>query len=114
MLTFLPIIPLFHSHQLYLLFFAYKNDNNLKVVTIRILAFLIGCILALLETVCSPLKNILAVNIRNLLLGMRLQWTWSKEIASLRRSGHLACSGKYMYTYYASIILDAQKHLLLC
>ena len=26
-----------------------KNDNNLKVVTIRILAFLSGCILALLK-----------------------------------------------------------------
>ena len=26
-----------------------KNDNNLKVVTVRILAFLSGCILALLK-----------------------------------------------------------------
>ena len=38
-----------------------KNDNNLKVVTIRILDFLSGCILALLEAVCSHLKKILAV-----------------------------------------------------
>ena len=65
-----------------------KNDNNLKVVTIRILAFLSGCILALLKAVCSPLEKILAVNI-NLLLGMRLQYTWSKAIASLQCSGHL-------------------------
>ena len=28
------------------------NDNNLKVVTIRILAFLVGCILALLCKRC--------------------------------------------------------------
>ena len=49
-----------------------KNDNNyLKVVTIRILAFLGDCILALLKAVCSLSKKILAVNI-NLLLGMRL------------------------------------------
>ena len=33
-----------------------KNDNNLKVVTIRILG---GCILALLKALCSPLKKIL-------------------------------------------------------
>ena len=66
-----------------------KNDNNLKVVTIRILAFLSGCILALLKAVCSPLKKILAVNIRKLLLGMSLWCTWSKEIASLQCSGHL-------------------------
>ena len=38
-----------------------KNDNNLKVVTIRILDFLSGCILALLKAVCSHLKKILAV-----------------------------------------------------
>ena len=44
------------------------------VVAIRILTFLSGCILALLKAVCSPLKKILAVNIRNLLLGMRLHW----------------------------------------
>ena len=66
-----------------------KNDNNLKVVTIRILAFLSGCVLALLKAVCSPLKKIFAVYIRNLLLGMRLQCTWLKEIASLQCSGHL-------------------------
>ena len=42
------------------------------VVAITILAFSSGCILALLKAVCSPLKKILAVNIRNLLLGMRL------------------------------------------
>ena len=65
------------------------NDNILKVVTIRILAFLSECILALLKAVCSHLKKILAVNIRNLLLGMRLQCTCSKEIASLQSSGHL-------------------------
>ena len=47
-----------------------KNDNNLKVVTIRIVAFFSGCILALLKAVGSPLKKILAVKIRNLLLGM--------------------------------------------
>ena len=58
-----------------------KNDNNLKVVTIRILTFLSGCILALLKALCSPLKKVLDVNIRNLLLKMRLQCTWSKEIA---------------------------------
>ena len=66
-----------------------KNYNCLKVGTIRILAFLSGCILALLKVVCSLLKKILAVNIRNLLLGMRLQCTWSKEIASLQCFGHL-------------------------
>ena len=64
-----------------------KNDNTLKVVTIRILTFLSGCILALLKVVCCPLKKILAVNIRNLLLGMRLHWL--KEIASLQSSDHL-------------------------
>ena len=64
-----------------------KNDNNLKVVTIRILTFLSGCILALLKVVCCPLKKILVVNIRNLLLGMRLHWL--KEIAILQSSGHL-------------------------
>ena len=59
------------------------------MVTIRILAFLSGCILALLKVVCSPLKKILAVNIGNLLLRMRLQCTWSKENASLQCYGHL-------------------------
>ena len=39
--------------------------NNLKVVTIRIFAFLSGFILALLKPTCSPLKKILTVNIRN-------------------------------------------------
>jgi len=34
-----------------------KIDNNLKVVTIRILTFLSGCILALLKAICSPLKE---------------------------------------------------------
>ena len=63
-----------------------KNDNNLKVATIRILAFLSGCILALLEAVYSPLKKILA---EKMLRGMRLQCTWSKEIANLQHSGHL-------------------------
>ena len=65
-----------------------ENYNCLKVGTIRILAFLSGCILALLKAVCSLLKKILAVNI-NLLLGTRLQCTWSKEIASLQCFGHL-------------------------
>ena len=62
MLTFLPIIL---SHKLHLLFFSihllfsimltgfhtniYIENNNLKVVTIRIFAFLSGCILALLK-----------------------------------------------------------------
>ena len=64
--------------------YAYTNGNNLKI-----LSFLSGCILALLKAVCSHLKKILAVNIRNLLLGMRLQCTWSKEIASLQCSGHV-------------------------
>ena len=32
-----------------------KDDNNLKVVTIRILAFLSGCILALLKAVYTVL-----------------------------------------------------------
>ena len=85
-----------------------KNDNNLKAATIRIFAFLGGCILALLKALCCPLKKILAINIRNLLLGMRLQCTWSKEIASLQCSGHLI---RKVY-YYASIILDAQERLL--
>jgi len=77
--------------------YAYKNDNNLKVVTIRILPiWCSGCTLALLKAVCSPLKKILAVNVRNLFLGVRLQWTWSKNIASLA-----TWSGKC--TYYASI-----------
>ena len=31
--------------------------DNLKVVTIRILTFLSGCILALLKVVCSPPKE---------------------------------------------------------
>ena len=46
-----------------------KNDRSLKVVTFRILAFLSGCIVALLKVVCSPPKKILNVNKRNLLLG---------------------------------------------
>ena len=83
MLAFLPIILFFYSHNLYLLFYfnatiilnyantyAYKNDINLKMVTIRILAFLGGCILALLKVVCSLLKKELDVNKRNLLMGM--------------------------------------------
>ena len=74
MLTFLPIILFSYSHSLYLriilfnglLFsimltryqtYAYKNDNNLKVVTIRILAFLGGCVLALLKAVCRLPKK---------------------------------------------------------
>ena len=56
------------------------------MVTIRILAFLSGFILVLLKAVCIPLKKILAVNLRKLLLRMRLQYTWSKEIASLQCS----------------------------
>ena len=60
------------------------NIHNLKVVTFRILAFLGGCVVALLKVACSPPKKILAVNKRNLLLGMRLQCTWSNEIASLQ------------------------------
>ena len=39
------------------------------MVTVMILGFLSGYILALLKVVCTPLKKILAVNIRNLLLG---------------------------------------------
>jgi len=65
-----------------------KNDHSLKVVTFRILAFLGDCVVALLKVACSPPK-IIAVNKRNLLLGMRLQCTWSNEIASLQCSGHL-------------------------
>ena len=65
------------------------HKKNMKMVTIRILAFFSGCILALLKAVYSTLKKILAVNIRSLLLGMRLQCTWLKEIASLQCSGHL-------------------------
>ena len=57
-----------------------------QVVTIRILAFLGSCILALLKAVCSPLMEIFA---GNLLRGMRLQYTLLKEIASLQCSGHL-------------------------
>jgi len=34
-----------------------KYDNNLKVVTFRILTFLSGCILASLKVVCSPPKE---------------------------------------------------------
>ena len=59
------------------------------MLTIKILAFLSGCILALLKAVRSPLKKILAVNMRSLLLGMWLQGTWPKEMASLQHSGHL-------------------------
>ena len=54
-------------------FHTYGYYNNSKVVTIRILAFLSGCILLLLKGVCSPLKKTLALNIRNLLPGIRLQ-----------------------------------------
>jgi len=46
-----------------------KNDNNLKVVTVRVLTFLSGCILALLKAVCSPLKKILAVKHKKLATG---------------------------------------------
>ena len=49
------------------------NDKNLEVVTIRVLAFLSGCNLALLKAVCNVPKKELDVNIRNLLLGTRLQ-----------------------------------------
>ena len=34
-----------------------KNHNKLKVVTIRILTFISGCILALLKAVCSPKED---------------------------------------------------------
>ena len=44
-----------------------KNDRNTS--TFRILAFLSGCTLALLKAECSPLKKILAVNIKN-------NWLW--------------------------------------
>ena len=75
----------------------------------RILDFLSGCILALLKAVCSPLKKILAVNIRNSLLGMRLKSTWSKK---LQVCNILATSpDQEKCTYYASIILDAREHL---
>ena len=100
--SFLPIILFFCFHKLHLLFFlmhllfsvmltgfqayAYKNK---KVVTIINIAFLSGYIPALLKAACSSLKKILTVNIRNLLLGMRLQSTWLKEIASLQCFGHL-------------------------
>ena len=53
-----------------------KNDHSLEVVTVRVLAFLGGCILALLKAVYSLPKQELDVNKRNLLLGMRLQCTW--------------------------------------
>ena len=98
MLAFLSIILFIYSHNLYLIFFslhllfsiilthnyayAYKNDINLKVVTIRILAFG-GCILALLKVVCSLPKKELHMNKKNLLMGTRLQWTWSNQKASL-------------------------------
>ena len=66
-----------------------KTDNNLKMVTIRIFAFLSCCILALLKR--SPLKKILAVKFKkNLLLA-------SKETASLQCSGHLIWK---VYIYY--------------
>ena len=34
-----------------------KNDNKLKVVTIRISTFLSGCILAILKAKCSPKED---------------------------------------------------------
>ena len=79
------------------------------MVKIRILAFLSGCILALLKAVYSTLKKILAVNIRNLLLGMRLQCTYSKEIASLKCSWLPDQESVPIMPAY--IILDAQEHL---
>ena len=66
--------------------YAYKNDINLKVVTIRILAFLGGCILALLKAACSLPKKELDVNKKNLLVGTKLRWTWSNQKASLQCS----------------------------
>ena len=66
-----------------------KNDNNLRVVKLGFSPFSWLHSIALLKAVCSPLKKILAVNIRNLLLGMRLQCPWSKENASLQCYGHL-------------------------
>ena len=56
------------------------------MVTFRVLAFLGGYSVTLLKVVSSPPKKILAVNKRSLLLGMRLQCTWSNEIASLKCS----------------------------
>ena len=58
MLTFIQIILFFYPHKLHIILlfsimvtgfhtYAYKNDN-LKVVTIRILVFIGGCILAFL------------------------------------------------------------------
>ena len=38
----------------------FKNDHSLKVVTFRILAFLGGCVVALLKVVCSSPKNTIA------------------------------------------------------
>ena len=126
MLTFLPIILFFYSHKLHLLFFPMHllfsimptgfhtyAYNNLKVVTIRIFAFLSGFILALLKPTCSPLKKILTVNIRNLLLGMRLQYTWSKEIASLRCSSHLI-SKVYLLCQHNSSCSEAPIISKLC
>ena len=56
------------------------------MVKIRIVVFLGGCILALLKAVCSLPKKELNVNKKNLLMGTRLQWTWSNQKASLQCS----------------------------
>ena len=66
-----------------------KNDNNLNVVTLSIITFLMQWLYSS-RAVCSPLETIFAVNIElSLLLGMRLQRTWLKEIARLQCCGYL-------------------------
>ena len=80
-----------------------KNGHNLKV---SILPFLSGCILALPNAVSCPLKKILAVNIRNLLLRMHEAIVYLVE-----RDCKFAMFWppiRKVYLLYA----DAQEHLL--
>ena len=56
------------------------------MVTIKIFGFLGGCILALLKAIYSLPKKELDVNKSNLLMGTRLQCTWSNQKASLQCS----------------------------
>ena len=101
-----------------------KNDNTLKVVTIKILTFLSGCFLALLKAVCSPLiKKVLAVNMHLVERDCNVLFTWSGKCTLAPSPGEsqvLSCSrlrdkiwewpgDKAKCTYYANII--AQEHI---
>ena len=76
-----------------------NDNNNSKVVTVRLLVFLIDCIVPLLKVVCSPPKTILATNDRG-------YSTLFPRFQVCNVLGHLIRK-----VYHISTIVVAQKHL---